>query len=256
MDRHSASCSCCCKRRTQRRLRQLLLCGPAQPAAGQAARGAGHTSLPATAIGTERRAARPGRGERQCLALRTLSGALCDEADAARVRRQVRCCARCHDSGQRASALAGGRGSAFVITPSRPAHARLFAQALEHSAPALLWRCALDGMHMAAPAAAGGGARDRLAHAVATVLGDLFAYRADDAVFVAVQHVLLGGKFVAWHGATVHASRPLRVAAAAQYCLFRCLFSAGACLGVRPPPRPPPVLVAARGHAPNGHTDT
>ena len=77
-----------------------------------------------------------------------------------------------------------------------------------------------------------------MAHAVATVLGDLFAYRASDAVFVAAQHVLLGGQAAAWYSATVHASRPLRVAAAAHYCLHECLYSAGACLGVRAPPLP------------------
>ena len=78
-----------------------------------------------------------------------------------------------------------------------------------------------------------------MTHAVATAVGDLFACRAGDAVFVAAQHVLLGGQAAAWYSATVHASRPLRVAAAAGYCLNRCLFSAGACLGVRPPPSPP-----------------
>ena len=70
---------------------------------------------------------------------------------------------------------------------------------------------------------------------MATALGDLFAFRAGDAVFAAAQHVALGGQWAAWYSAAAHASRPLRVAAAAQYCLDRCLLSAGACLGVRAP---------------------
>ena len=89
---------------------------------------------------------------------------------------------------------------------------------------------------------------------MATALGDLFAYRAGDAVFVAAQHVALGGQWAAWYSATVHASRPLRVAAAAQYCMERCMYSAGACLGVRAPPLP--FLAAAQAPAPNCHTAT
>jgi hypothetical protein len=100
---------------TQRRLRALL-CGLAQPAAapvrgGRAARATlrapSTIAAPADAGGTgaARRAARPGQGDRRCLALRTLSEALCDEADAARVRRQVRC----------------GRGLRHGAGPRRPA---------------------------------------------------------------------------------------------------------------------------------------
>ena len=133
---------------------------------------------------------------------------------------------------------AGGGAGAPISLRSR---ADLPAQALEHGAPALLWRCALDGV--AGPEAGGAGARDELAHAVATALGDLLAYRGGDAVFVAAQHVALGGQCAAWYSATVHASRPLRVAAAAHYCLHYCMFSAGACLGVRalPPLSPMPL---------------
>ena len=139
-------------------------------------------------------------------------------------------------------AAGGGRTRADQLR----SRADLPAQALEHGAPALLWRCALDGV--AGPEAGGAAARDELAHAVATALGDLFAYRAGDAVFVAAQHVALGGQCAAWYSAAVHASRPLRVAAAAYYCLDRCLYSAGASLGVRAPPLPFPA--AARTTAP------
>ena len=118
-------------------------------------------------------------------------------------------------------------------TSCRP---RACAQALERGAPALLWRRALDGL--AEPTAGGAGARDRLAHAVSMALGDLFAFRAGDEMFVAAQHVALHRQAPAWYSAMVHASRPLRVATAAQYCMSRCLSSAGACLGVRPPPCP------------------
>ena len=83
------------------------------------------------------------------------------------------------------------------------------------------------------------GARDRLAHAVATALGDLLVFRGDDAVAAAALLVALDPRTAAWSGATVHASRPLRVAAAGTYMLVRISASICSCLGVTaagPPP--------------------
>ena len=84
----------------------------------------------------------------------------------------------------------------------------------------------------------GAGARDRLAYAVATALGDLFVYRGDDAVAAAVLLVALDPRVAAWSGATVHAARPLRVAAAGLYLLARVMNCSCSCLGVTPPPLP------------------
>ena len=101
---------------------------------------------------------------------------------------------------------------------------------------------------------AGAGARDRLAYAVATALGDLFVYRGDDAVAAAVLLVALDARGAAWCGATVHGSRPLRVAAAAGYLVERIMFCSCSCVGVSAgggPAHPPPASCrdrdAARG---------
>ena len=72
--------------------------------------------------------------------------------------------------------------------------------------------------------------RDRLAHAVATALGDLFVYRGDDAVAAAVLLVALDPRGAAWYGATAHGSRSLRVAAAAAYLTERILLCNCSCL--------------------------
>ena len=79
---------------------------------------------------------------------------------------------------------------------------------------------------------AGAGARDRLAYAVATALGDLFVFRGDDAVAAAVLVFALDARGAAWYGATVRGSRPLRVAAAGSYLLQRIVFCSCSCLGV------------------------
>ena len=90
----------------------------------------------------------------------------------------------------------------------------------------------------------GAGARDRLAHAVATALGDLFVYRGDDAVAAAVLLVALDPRGAAWYGAMVHGSRPLRVASAGSYLMTRVMYCSCSCLGVSagggpPTPRQP-----------------
>ena len=89
---HTAAERATARRRAQRRLRRLILCGLARPLlpigpAGLASPATG--SAPGTVRGL-RGAAAAGRSDRQCLALRTLSQALCHEAVAALVRRQVR----------------------------------------------------------------------------------------------------------------------------------------------------------------------
>ena len=137
------------------------------------------------------------------------------------------------------------------MDPARPTHRRRAApctQALQHGAAAALWQRALRGtasLHLqtlppAPPSPSssqldGAGARDRLAHAVATALGDLLVFRGDDAVGAAALLVARDPRSAAWYGATVQASRPLRVAAAGDYLLFRVLTSSASCLGVRPP---------------------
>ena len=80
---------------------------------------------------------------------------------------------------------------------------------------------------------------DQLAYAVATALGDLLVYRGDDAVAAAALLIALDPRVVAWSGATVHASRPLRFAAATIYTSLRITTSTSSCLGVTaagPPP--------------------
>ena len=122
-------------------------------------------------------------------------------------------------------------------------------QALQHGAAAALWQRALRGtapppLQTPPPAPPppspssqldGAGARDGLAHAVATALGDLLANRGDDAVCAAALLVARDLRSAAWYGATVQASRPLRVAAAGDYLLFRVFLASASCLGVRPP---------------------
>ena len=108
------------------------------------------------------------------------------------------------------------------------------AQALRHGVAAALWEHAVRGISPPSPPcpADGAGARDRLAHAVATVLGDLFVFRGDDTVAAAVLLFALDARGLAWFSATVHGSRPLRVAAAGMYLLQRILFCSFSCLGV------------------------
>jgi hypothetical protein len=115
------------------------------------------------------------------------------------------------------------------------------AQALRHGAAAALWQRALDGIAPPSPPSVSGeAARDRLAYAVATALGDLFVFRGDDDVAAATLLVALDPRTAAGSGATVHASRPLRVAAIGFYLLWRVAQCARSCLGVR-------VAVALRG---------
>ena len=117
------------------------------------------------------------------------------------------------------------------------------AQALRHGAVAALWQRALSDITPPPMSLDGAGARDRLAYAVATALGDLFVYRGDDAVAAAVLLVALDPRGAAWCGATVHGSRPLRVAAAAGYLVERIMFCSCSCVGVSAgggPAHPPP----------------
>ena len=108
------------------------------------------------------------------------------------------------------------------------------AQALRHGVAAALWEHAVRGISPPSPPspADGAGARDRLAHAVATALGDLFVQRGDDTVAAAVLLIALDARGVAWYSATAHGSRPLRVVAAGAYLLQRILFCSFSCLGV------------------------
>ena len=133
--------------------------------------------------------------------------------------------------------------------PYSPAARPPCTQALQHGAAAALWQRALRGtapppLQTPPPPSSssqldGAGARNRLAHAVATALGDLLVNRGDDAVGAAALLVARDPRSAAWFGATVQASRPLRVAAAGDYLLSRVMTSSASCLGVRPPaPRP------------------
>ena len=108
------------------------------------------------------------------------------------------------------------------------------AQALRHGAGAALWQRALGDL---APAADGAGARDSLVCAVAMALGDLLVRRGDDAVAAAALLVTLDPRWAGWICGTAHASRPLRVVAAAGYLFFRASSSLCSCLGVRAPSR-------------------
>ena len=114
-------------------------------------------------------------------------------------------------------------------------------QALRQGAAAALWQHALGDIGTEAsaapvPAEGGGGARDRLACAVATALGDLLVYRGDDAVAAAAMLVARDARSREWFGAMVHASRPLRTAAAAGYLMIRCVHSSCSCVGVSTSP--------------------
>ena len=123
------------------------------------------------------------------------------------------------------------------------------AQALRHGAAVALWQLALGDVTVKVPEAAplglvpvsagGAGARDRLACAVATALGDLLVYRGDDAVAAAAMLIVLDGRRVDWAGAMVHVSRPMRVVSAAMYLLNRLLHSSCSCLGVSASPARP-----------------
>jgi hypothetical protein len=119
------------------------------------------------------------------------------------------------------------------------------AQALRQGAATALWQCALSDRDPAvatstpvlpppppAPAERAAGARDRLACAVATALGDLLVYRGDDAVAAAAMLVARDERLADWAGAMAQASRPLRVMSAAGYLAFRCASSSCSCLGV------------------------
>ena len=118
-------------------------------------------------------------------------------------------------------------------------------QALQRGAGVALWLRAVYGIEQRAAPVEPNDARDRLAHAVATALGDLLAYRGDDAVCAAALLVARDPRSAAWYGATMQASRPLRVAAAGDYLLSRVYHSSASCLGVRPPaPRPRPTATA------------
>ena len=118
------------------------------------------------------------------------------------------------------------------------------------SLPAMLWQRALECP--SAPSTAegsGAGAQDGLVYALATVLADLLALRGGDELAAAALRILFDPRFAAWHDATaVEASRPPRIAAAAQRLLLFASASPCASLGVRasPPPRPSPPWHRAR----------
>ena len=123
-----------------------------------------------------------------------------------------------------------------MIPPGR----RPRAQALHNGAAGALWQRALRGITPPPPPPPltppslldGAGARDVLAYAVATALGDLLMFRGDDAVAAAALLVAQDPRSATWYGAMVQASRPLRVAAAGEYLLFRVCTASGSCLGV------------------------
>ena len=92
------------------------------------------------------------------------------------------------------------------------------------------------------------GAQDGLVYALATVLADLLAFRGGDELAAAALRILFDPRFAAWHDATaVEASRPPRVAAAAQRLMVFASMSPCSSLGVRlAPPRPSPPWHRAR----------
>ena len=192
---------------------------------------------PASAMAAARARAPPD-GSR--LAARALSEMLCDEPNAARCRATVRAPllpARGAPPNPRAQTT-----SPHGNRPHRPTSVRVSAsvnasQALGHGAAAALWQRALRDTAQP-PGAEGGRAGDELALALATAMGDLFAWRGDDTVGRAVLCVGADQRFAAWYIAMAQASRPPRVTVAACYLLVRCLFSVGSCLGVRAAPRP------------------
>ena len=102
----------------------------------------------------------------------------------------------------------------------------------------MLWRRALH-CGLAPPSSGGVEARERLACVLATSLADLLAYRGDDELAAAALRIVFDPRLAAWHDAlAVDASRPPRVAAAAQVFAMRCLGCAGSGLGVREQARP------------------
>ena len=246
--------------RAARRLRRLARGLTPHRAAGAGA-GAGaaemHNMSPCAAAPWDTRAAGP--ADATCLAARALSQMLCDEPNAAHCRATVRRNARRRLVVAAAAAPCRPRRRKLEARSdsARPTHRRRApsppcTQALQHGAAAALWQRALRGtapppLQTPPPAPPsspssqldGAGARDGLAHAVATALGDLLANRGDDAVGAAALLVARDPRIAAWYGATVQASRPLRVAAAGDYLLSRVNLSSASCLGVRPPaPRP------------------
>ena len=111
-------------------------------------------------------------------------------------------------------------------------------QAVRLGAPAMLWQRALHcGL---APSSSGGvEARERLACVLATALRDLLAYRGDDELAAAALRIVFDPRLAAWHNAlAAGASRPPRVAAAANFIAWRCVCCAASSLGVRASPRP------------------
>ena len=110
----------------------------------------------------------------------------------------------------------------------------------------MLWQRALE-CPSAPPRTedSGAGAQDGLAYALATALSDLFVIRGGDELAAAALRILFDPRLAAWHGATAaEASRPPRVAAAAQRLLSHAYVCPCASLGVRacrlPASRAPP----------------
>ena len=125
------------------------------------------------------------------------------------------------------------------------------AQALHHGAAAALWERALGLGITAVPSSPpspldGVGVEDRLAYVAAMALGDLFVFRGDDTVAAAVLLVALDQRGVARSGALLHASRPLRLAAAWAYLLSRLMYSSCSSLGVIDGGPPPPKAACDR----------
>ena len=99
-------------------------------------------------------------------------------------------------------------------------------------APATLWRRALN-CGLAPPC----NADDHLALLLATALADLLALRGDDELAAAALRIQFDPQTAAWHDAlAADASRPPRVAAAANHLVNWTYICACSSLGVRASP--------------------
>ena len=100
----------------------------------------------------------------------------------------------------------------------------------------MLWRRALRCSPAPSNAELDGGtgAHDGLVHVLAIALADLIVIRGDNELAAAALRILFDPRLAAWYGATAaEASRPPRVASAAQRLALVVWFAPGSSLGVR-----------------------
>ena len=109
-------------------------------------------------------------------------------------------------------------------------------QAVRLGAPAMLWQRALH-CGLASSSSGSVEAREGLAHVLSTALRDLLALRGDDELAAAALRIVFDPRLAAWHDAlAADASRPPRVAAAANRVVHWTYFCACSSLGASASP--------------------